>query len=207
MPTDVDIGNMALSRLGTRATIADLSENSTEARALSAHYATVRDSILRARNWNFARINRALSLSGTAPARWTYSYAWPSDCLRFLTIDPGALPMWSTQDSCRPNPRRGFEIGSDGSNRFIWTDEAAAVAIYLQRVTDPNRYDPGFTTCFVDALAAAVAYPITQKAEIATRMENRARLSLENAAAESANEDETPGWADWQAEYVTVRGR
>jgi len=32
MPTDTDIANMALSRLGTRATIADLSENSTEAR-------------------------------------------------------------------------------------------------------------------------------------------------------------------------------
>ncbi len=45
MPADTDIGNMALSRLGTRATIADLTENSTEARQINLWYATVRDEL------------------------------------------------------------------------------------------------------------------------------------------------------------------
>ena len=40
---EVDLCNRARSRLGTRATIADLSENSTEARQIKLWYATVRD--------------------------------------------------------------------------------------------------------------------------------------------------------------------
>lgn len=203
MPTDADIGNMALSRLGTQATIADLTEASTEARVLNTHYATVRDTLLRARNWNFARITQALSLSGTAPARWTYSYAYPSDCLRLLRLDMGAV-SWDARD-----PLLGFELGSDGSNRFIWTDHAEALAVFTQRVTDPNRFDPEFTVAFVDSLAAAIAYPITQKSEVAQRLAGRAAQSLSEAASESANEDAMQGrgggWADWEADAIVAR--
>jgi len=207
MPTDTDIGNMALSRMGTRATITSLTENSIEARVLNVHFATVRDSILRARNWNFARITQALSLSGTAPTRWTYSYAYPAGCLRFLKIDLGVV----TQGYYSPhryvlNPTRGFELGSDGTNRFILTDIAEAVGIFVQQVTDPNRWDPEFTTCFVDALAAASCFAITQKRDLAVALGQTARLSLENAAAESANEDDTPGWANFEADSILARG-
>ena len=198
MPTDTDIGNMALSRLGTRATIADLAENTTEARVLQTWYAATRDALLRARAWNFARVRRALSLSGTAPAGWTWSYALPSDCLRFLEIDRGGL--------LQAIP---FEMVSDGANRFVLTDAAAAIGLYTQRVTDPNRMDPEFIKALVDQLAAHIAYPITQKTEVAVRLAQAARLSLEEAAADSANEEQTQGrgggWADWDAEYVRVR--
>ncbi|TBR28110.1 MAG: hypothetical protein EPO10_14715, partial [Reyranella sp.] len=80
MPADTDIGNMALSRLGTRATIADLTENSTEARQLNLWYATVRDELQSLVDWNFNRVSQALAASGTPPARWASSYAYPSDC-------------------------------------------------------------------------------------------------------------------------------
>ncbi len=90
MPADTDIGNMALSRLGTRATIADLTENSTEARQINLWYATVRDDLQSLVDWNFNRVSQALAASGTPPARWASSYAYPSDCLKMRRLDFGA---------------------------------------------------------------------------------------------------------------------
>lgn len=200
MSTDVDIGNMALSRLGTRATIAALDENSTEARALNTHYTTVRDGLLRARNWGFARVTRALALSGTAPTRWLYSYALPSGCLNFLKIDDG-FPADDIPDPSRISK----EIGSDGSSSFLWTNQPEAVGIFTQRVTDPNRMDPLFVVAFVDGLAAAVAYPITQKTEVAARMESRAARSLDVASAANANEGSTNNWAEFEADAIRAR--
>src|SRR5260370_14010225 len=94
MTTDVDIGNMALGHLGTRATVSDLGENSVESREISRWYATARDSILSMLDWNFARVYLQLA-TGTAPipSRWANCYAYPSDCLKFWRIDQGQ-PTW-----------------------------------------------------------------------------------------------------------------
>ena len=204
MPTEVDIANMALSRLGTRASIADLSESSTEARVVRTWYAATRDALLRAHAWNFARVRRALSLSGSAPAGWRFSYALPSDCLRFLGIDAA---IRSTSPASIP-PSIQWELASDGTSRFVLCDEAGAIGLYTQRVTDTARMDAAFVAAFVDRLAAHIAYPVTQKTEIAVRLAEIARRSLDEAAAASANEDNARrgDWADWDAEYVRVRG-
>lgn len=206
MTTDADIANMALSRLGTRATVADLSENSTEARVARTWYAATRDALLRERDWNFARVRRALSLSGIAPAGWRLSYALPADCLRFLGIDDGSVDRGAL-DRGVPRPPVPFETVSDGASRFVLTDEAGAVGLFTQRVSDRGRMDAGFVTAFVDRLAAHMAYPITQKTEVAVRLAELSRRSFDAAAATDANEATQPaGWAEWQAEYVRVRG-
>jgi hypothetical protein len=182
MPTDANIGNMALSRLGTRATIADLTENSTEARQLSIWYETVRDDLQGMMDWNFNRVTRALSLSGTAPTRWTYSYAYPSDALKVWRLDFGdAVWAW-------PDPVKPFEIASDGDNQFLYCNESVVEAVLLQRVTDPNRFSAAFVLAFADALAAAVAYPITQKRDVAAQLQQVAAARLEKAMTDSANE-------------------
>jgi len=113
MPADTDIGNMALSRLGTRATIADLTENSTEARQINLWYTTVRDELQSLVDWNFNRVTQALAPSGSPPARWAASYAYPSDCLRMRRLEFGASTwMWG-------EPARGFEIASNGIGTFL----------------------------------------------------------------------------------------
>jgi len=184
MPTDVDIANMALSRLGTRATIASLTENSTEARAISTWYTAIRDDLLRAADWNFSRVYLSLATSGTPPDRWAYSYAYPSDCLKIWSFDIG-LPAY--MQTIPPL----YEVASDGTDRLIYTNLSPATAVYCQRVLDPNRMDPDFVTAFAVALAAAVALPITQKADTAARMHAMARDILETAIAHSANEQIT----------------
>ena len=200
MPADTDIGNMALSRLGTRATIADLTENSTEARQLNIWYETVRDELQSLVDWNFNRVSQALAASGSPPARWAASYAYPSDCLRMRRLDFGGA-SWVAG-----SPATGFEIASDGSGTFLYCNEDQVSAVYAQRVTDPARFTPGFTLAFVDCLAASVALAITQKADLAERLARRAQERIERAMADSANEGMMPGDVDRLPQSLRVRG-
>jgi hypothetical protein len=200
MPTDTDIANMALSRLGTRATIADLTENSTEARQINLWYATVRDELQSLIDWNFNRVSLALAASGTPPARWASSYAYPSDCLRMRRLDFGGA-SWVCG-----SPATGFEIASNGSATFLYCNEDQVSAVYAQRVTDPARFTPGFVLAFVDCLAASVAHAITQKAELAERLARRAQERIERAMADSANEGLVPGDMERLPQSLAVRG-
>ena len=200
MPTDTDIANMALSRLGTRATIADLTENSTEARQINLWYATVRDELQSLVDWNFNRVSLALAAAGTPPARWASSYAYPSDCLRMRRLDFGGA-SWV----CGA-PAAGFEIASNGGATFLYCNEDQVTAVYAQRVTDAARFTPGFVLAFVDCLAASVAHAITQKADLAERLARRAQDRVERAIADSANEGLMPEDRDLLAQSLAVRG-
>ncbi len=199
MPTDAEIGNMALSRLGTTATIADLAENSTEARQINAWYSVVRDDLLGKIDWSFARVYQALAQSGTPPARWAYSYAYPSDCLKIWRLDFGSsVWVWGS-------PTALFEIASDGSNSFLYCNDQQALAVYSQRVTDPNRFSAAFTLAFVETLAARIAYPITQKRDVAQTLLQSANMILEDAMADAANEQQTAD-KDRVPDSIAVRG-
>ena len=199
MPADTDIGNMALSRLGTRATIADLTENSTEARQINLWYATVRDELQSLVDWNFNRVTQALAASGSPPARWSASYAYPSDCLRMRRLDFGAS-TWRSGE-----PASGFEIASSGSSTFLYCHEDRVTAVFAQRVVDPARFTPGFILAFVDCLAASIALAITQKADLAERLARRAQERIERAMADSANEGMIPAEAERPAQSLAVR--
>ena len=188
--TDVDICNRALSRLGTRATISALDENSTEARTASIWYAATRDVLLRSHDWNFARRRVVLAEQGVAPTGWAFRYAFPTDCIRLLRLASATPDMGSVR----------FEVAGDATSRFVLCDEPAAEAVYTARVDDPNLYDAGFAVALVDQLAAHIAYPVTQKTEIAVRLAQMARAALADAMAADVNEakgangDRLPDW-------------
>ena len=193
--TDVDICNRALSRLGTRATIAALDENSTEARTAAIWYAATRDTLLRAHDWNFARRRVILAEQGAAPTGWTFRYALPTDCVRLLRLASASPEVGA--------PR--FEVAGDATSRFVLSDEPAAEAVYTARVDDPNLYDAGFASALVDQLAAHIAYPITQKTETAVRLAQIARGALADAMATDANEADTAS-GDRVPDWIAARG-
>lgn len=116
----VDLVNRALSSIGTRTTIASLSENSNEAQQAVIWYETTRDELLRMAPWNCAKNYDTLALLKAAPGTpenpnstptvwdksippppWAYEYAYPANCLRALWIVPqfatgfasGAIPI------------------------------------------------------------------------------------------------------------------
>lgn len=104
--SDTSICNQALSRIGTRSTIASLTEASKEARACNLVYQQTRDEVLSMAFWNFAKKTASLSLLKSAPGTptnqtgatqwssaypappWLYEYSYPSDCLQFRMIVP-----------------------------------------------------------------------------------------------------------------------
>jgi len=107
MTSEVNICNQALTDIGTRSTIASLTEDSQEAQACSLVYSTVRDQVLGMAFWNFARKTATLSELKSAPGTptnptasgnvwssdwpappWLYEYAYPSDCIQMRFICP-----------------------------------------------------------------------------------------------------------------------
>lgn len=107
MTTETDVANRALSAIGTRSSIASLSEVSNEARAASLHIIPVRDELLRMAPWNCATNFNSLTVicsapgtpenptdtstvwtKGLPPPPWAYEYGYPSDCIRPLWIVP-----------------------------------------------------------------------------------------------------------------------
>lgn len=107
MTAEVDIANGSLSLIGTRTTIASLSEDSNEARACSTWIEALRDELLRLAPWNCCKNYANLTLICAAPGTpenpvqavntwqkgipappWYYEYQYPADCLRPLWIVP-----------------------------------------------------------------------------------------------------------------------
>lgn len=145
MTSSVDIVNRALAQISAKATIANLSEPSTEAIMANTLYASTRDAILRAAQWNFARKVAYLTLLKSAPGTvqntssatewdaatmpappWLYEYAYPSDCLavRYIMPKPRLAgvttpPMFSISGygvvNTMATPKARFEVASGTS--------------------------------------------------------------------------------------------
>ena len=113
MTSEVDIVNRALQIIGTRTTIASLSEQSNEAIQANLCVEPLRDVLLRMAPWNCATNYANLTLisatpgtpenqglqgsgqqwqRGLPPPPWAYEYQYPVDCLRPLYV----IPQFST---------------------------------------------------------------------------------------------------------------
>lgn len=105
MASEVTICNRALQSIGTRTTIASLSELSVEARNCALIYSDTRDEVLQMAYWNFAQKTVYLALLKSAPGTpsnsastttqwttdypsppWLYEYAYPEDCIQLSRI-------------------------------------------------------------------------------------------------------------------------
>jgi hypothetical protein len=223
---------MALAEIGARARVSSInpSDGSAEGDAASLLYQTKIDDLHRAAHWNFARFQGPLTLlkaaagtpenlNGTTtlipPRPWTYSYAYPSNCLKaryilpvsavsgsggvpFTTADNNAPPMYGQDIAVR------FLVGTDtdanGNDvRVILTNMSQAEMVYTKRITDPNLWDASFVQAatsylggwFVNALARNAALHKDQMS-IAVQIINKARVSDGNEGP--VVQDHTPDW-------------
>lgn len=82
MDTVADVVNAALSYVGVREFIVDITEDSPAAIVAKVHYDSARKQVLGERWWNFASASLVLAqLNATAPSGWAYMYTMPSDML------------------------------------------------------------------------------------------------------------------------------
>lgn len=155
MASVVEIGSNALRLLGADP-ITDLSDDSERARLVGALWPNVRDTVLRAHPWKFARRRATLPKQSVGPL-WEYANAFtlPTDpwCLRVLKTDLDYLDIpWVVE------------------GRSLVTDADAVKILYTARVEDPGTYDVSFEAAATARLAADLAYPITTSTSIAEGM-------------------------------------
>lgn len=137
---DVQICNMALSKLGDEGDIASLTDDTSEkARVCNLHYEHIRDTLLESHTWNFAMSRAELSLNSTSPVfEFNNSFQLPADCLR-------VYDLWNTESD--------YEV----EGRNLLTDDGAAKIKYISKLTDPAKFSTLFTEALATRLAAEIA--------------------------------------------------
>lgn len=111
--TDIQICNLALSRIGARASIASLSEATNEARACNMAYTVALEATLVRFDWSFCAATAKLVESGTAHTAWVKLTAYTLGAFR------------------RPSTTNGYAYecttaGTSGSTEPTWPTTAGA---------------------------------------------------------------------------------
>lgn len=149
MATAVDICNLALSRLGDRATVASIDppEGSVQADHCARFYPLAKETALAAHPWRFAVTRRRLPVLDVEPVGAPGKYfALPADCLAVVSVTPAegwtpALdPMLFTTENVN-------------GARAVLADADSVVCRYVTAKTQEDAFPPEF----VDALAWLLA--------------------------------------------------
>lgn len=156
MASEVDIINLALSRLGDSATVSSISppEGSAQAEHAARFYPIARNALLELHPWGFATRRNPLAQLTANASTWDFAYAMPAGMLAPLSV----LPVDATDDA---NDTQAYVIESDdGGARILYTDQANAVLRYTALVTDTTRFSPLFIDALAWLLASHLAGPL-----------------------------------------------
>ena len=162
MPSDVQICNMALARLGDSAQVQSINppDQSAQATYCSIFYDMTRQSILCDHQWGFATKIADLVQTTNLDTRWLYSYALPSDVLDVNIVFPTGYTshLLMTADGVGMPPFV-IKIGTSGQKE-IFTDQLDITIQYTYDLEDTTLFHPLFTDAFAWRLAANLAGPI-----------------------------------------------
>jgi hypothetical protein len=168
--TDVEICNLALSRLGQTNPIESLEDPEGKLEILCAqHYPMTRRRLLRGpRVYGFAKRLATLTVSGTVvpPFGFNKAFRLPNDYLRLLT--PGEIP------SNGPIPPRLYDV-VDG---HIYTDEVDGATLKLYYIFDQvlvAKWDALFVNLMRLELARDMAYAFTLKTSMVDALNEELR--------------------------------
>lgn len=199
--TQVQICNNALYRIGSNRRISSLGEGSAEADLLADVYTPCLERTLEAARWPFA--TKRANLAQIAPEdvgyltkypEYPYQYAWPADCLR-------ALEVTNYQRAVTSDNAVRFRVESklDGSARIIFTDQPAAVLVYIQRVTSVAAFPALFENALEWALAAELALGLSKDQKLHEWATRNWYIAVNNAFAVETNErvEDPPADAEW----------
>lgn len=172
----VGIVNMALMRIGVKR-IASLTENSEQAIAANAIYEYIRDEVLEAKDWRFAKTRVALAQNATEPEYgYDFAYTLPTDFLRICfrrDDDPSFYPSgayasaWTADEVTIESVKYGYVIEAlDDGTKCLFTDydneDYDLYITYIRKETNPAKYSPAFINCLADRIAAELATPLTE---------------------------------------------
>ncbi len=205
MPSEVDISNMALYRVGSSIRITSLNEQieKTEpVRQAGFWYPIVRDQVLATAPWGFARKSVALaSVTDTTFPGWSYVYEYPSDCIQAVAIcDAGGLrgpafwwDSWNSRNNAISSVEKiPFQIGTraDGNSNVIMTDIPSAYLFYIFRQTVTATFTPLFVDAFAWKFGSELGSTVNANAARVTRCLQMYQPTLDRAMAQMMNESQ-----------------
>lgn len=205
--TNVQIANMALTRVGNSRFISNLTETSNEAVVINSLFTSMRELVLEKYEWPFATAYAELGLlhdreddPSDSPLPWSYdwrfTYTYPVDCIsaRRLIYMSQALDR-STNAYWQGRGDIGrvvvpFSLMEDPSNgKVLVTDMEHAVLQYTARVENPSRFSASFASALAWKLAAEICLPLSANDSLRSRAEQNFVLEVTQSAANAANEE------------------
>ena len=187
MASNVSICNLALTMLRADR-ITALTDNTENARRLTAIYDSCLEDVLRAHPWNFAiKRSQLARLASTPIFGYEYEFQLPGDCLRPLEINDGTALITD------------YKI----EGRKVLCSYDTAYMKYITNVTDPNQYTSQFRFVLSTRLAAELVGAITGKVETIKPMFDLYYLRLQTAKETDAQESDSTnviGADEWTIE-------
>lgn len=179
MTTSVSIASNALLMLGAQP-INDFGEDSDRARLASNLYPSVRDDMLRSHPWNCAIKRVVLSPATEAPAfGYAYKFPLPSDWLRILSVGD-----------------YGAEIDYRIEGHMLLANESVLMLRYIFRNEVESTWDAALIHCMTLAMAARMAYAITQSASLEQTRLQELEMVLKRARAIDGQDDPPETFGD-----------
>ncbi len=172
------IQNSALIKLGAELIASEDDENK-RARLVKEQYPKVRNDLLRAHPWKFARTRVELAPIDPAPADYTnfdydYVFQLPNDCLRVIGTNLCDIDMWDVED------------------RYLLANSTPIIIKYIKQVTNVTKFDDNFCECLAWALAADIAYALTQNVAREAAAQKAFKDKLAEARSFNAQEGSGP---------------
>lgn len=201
MPSEVEISNMALYRVGSSIRITSLDESvekNEAVRQCGFWYPIVRDQVLAAAPWGFARKSVAMAaVTDTSFPGWGFVYQYPADCIQAAAVcDSGGVRNGSFWLSCwnwGPTlnvPKVPFQVGSraGGDSNVLMTDLASAYLYYIFRQTVTATFTPLFIDALAWKLAGELGGTVQANAARVQRAQQMYQPTLDKAVAQMLNE-------------------
>lgn len=179
----VQIFNLALSAVGTRASISHPDEQSREAEICLLWYETVRDSVLRSAPWASARRTARLALKRERDFAEPWQADDPEPPWRFAYAPPANFLF--------PRYLHGFHrfaMATDSTNsHVIYTDVRDPLLTFTFRQTTIGMWDANLREAIIYALAAHIAMALHGKPDRAQQALERANMMILQAREADAN--------------------
>lgn len=175
----VTICNFALDFIGQRR-IASLDEDSVSAQLMRLYYDEALRTVLSEHNWNFAQQRRLLNRVPVDPT-WEpvhkFAYNYPIDAIRVIGIK---TPYGKISKS--------FDIANHIDRTVIYSNIPDAVAVYIAKIEDTNRFSPQFIQALARKIQCLTTVAITKSLDTAQLAEEMYRVELSRAMQADSRE-------------------
>lgn len=197
MATEVDICNLALSRVMINEYIHALDENTSGAHSCRIIYPLARDLLQSEYPWPFLMAREQLvALVDGARGGWQYGYTLPADLLRVVELKS---PFRNPTTYQRPP----FKIEAGSYGRILLTDEKDPELVYIAQNSDPTTFPPSFVDALAWKVAMDLALSVPGKESLLQRCREGYAASLQSALITllvEGQEEPEP-----ESSFITVR--